>query len=149
MKIKQAERGDYLHLINVWEASVRATHDFLPEREIIRLKPLILEHYFDAVELVCASNESGIIEGFCGTHEGNIEMLFVSPHSRGLGVGKLLTNYAIQNQEAYKVDVNEQNQQALGFYERMGFEIHGRSPLDGQGKPYPLLHLILNSERQP
>jgi putative acetyltransferase len=38
-------------------------------------------------------------------------------------------------------DVNEQNGQAVGFYKRMGFTATGRSPLDGQGRPYPLLHL--------
>ena len=41
------------------------------------------------------------------------------------------------------VDVNEQNPQALGFYRHLGFEQVGRSPLDGQGRPFPLLHLRL------
>ncbi|MGY0625916.1 MAG: GNAT family N-acetyltransferase, partial [Paraglaciecola chathamensis] len=44
---------------------------------------------------------------------------------------------------ATKVDVNEQNPKALGFYQRIGFKVVGRSELDGQGKPYPLLHLAL------
>lgn len=39
------------------------------------------------------------------------------------------------------LDVNEQNEQAVGFYLHMGFEVAGRSELDGTGKPYPLLHL--------
>jgi len=38
-------------------------------------------------------------------------------------------------------DVNEQNGQAIGFYESMGFLRVGRSPVDGQGRPYPLIHL--------
>lgn len=37
----------------------------------------------------------------------------------------------------------EQNSQALGFYQHIGFSIIGRSELDGQGKPYPLLHMEL------
>ena len=41
------------------------------------------------------------------------------------------------------VDVNEQNEQAVGFYLKMGFTVTGRSPLDAQGKPYPLLHMAL------
>ena len=40
-----------------------------------------------------------------------------------------------------RVDVNEQNPEALGFYLANGFEVTGRSPLDGQGRPFPLLHL--------
>lgn len=44
MRLEQAERGDYQVLIALWEASVRATHHFLPEEEIAPLRELILEH---------------------------------------------------------------------------------------------------------
>ena len=70
-------------------------------------------------------------------------MLFVSPDYVNNGVGRALTKYAIAKQQATKVDVNEQNPKALGFYQRIGFKVVGRSELDGQGKPYPLLHLAL------
>ncbi|MGL5070041.1 MAG: acetyltransferase [Aeromonas salmonicida] len=142
MKIEQAKTRDHSTLISLWEASVRATHHFLPEAEIDALKPLILEHYFAAVDLVCARDETGIA-GFCGVHDGNIEMLFLAPEARGCGVGRQLVAHAITKQGATRVDVNEQNVQALGFYQRMGFVVTGRSPLDGQGKPYPLLHMVL------
>lgn len=142
MKIEQAKTRDHPTLISLWEASVRATHHFLPEVEIDVLKPLILEHYFAAVDLVCARDETGIA-GFCGVHDGNIEMLFLAPEARGRGIGRLLVAHAISRQGATRVDVNEQNVQALGFYQRMGFVVVGRSPLDGQGKPYPLLHMVL------
>ena len=142
MKIEQAKTRDHSTLISLWEASVRATHHFLPEVEIDVLKPLILEHYFAAVDLVCARDETGIA-GFCGVHDGNIEMLFLAPEARGRGIGRLLVAHAISRQGATRVDVNEQNVQALGFYQRMGFVVTGRSPLDGQGKPYPLLHMVL------
>lgn len=42
-----------------------------------------------------------------------------------------------------KVDVNEQNPQAIGFYEKMGFKPIGRSEKDGSGKPYPIIHMSL------
>ncbi|CAJ1772753.1 Peptidyl-lysine N-acetyltransferase YjaB [Aeromonas salmonicida] len=142
MKIEQAKTRDHSTLISLWEASVRATHHFLPEAEIDALKPLILEHYFAAVDLVCARDETGIT-GFCGVHDGNIKMLFLAPEARGRGIGRLLVAHAISRQGATRVDVNEQNVQALGFYQRMGFVVTGRSPLDGQGKPYPLLHMVL------
>lgn len=144
MKIDNVFKEDHQKLIEIWEASVRATHDFLPEDDIVMLKPLILEQYFDAVDLRCAKNSAGDILGFCGVHENNIEMLFISPESRGSGVGTFLTEYAIKSQGATKVDVNEQNIQALGFYEHLGFNVLSRSPLDGQGKPYPLLHMQLS-----
>ncbi|QEN06781.1 acetyltransferase [Oceanispirochaeta crateris] len=143
MKIEVVNKTDYLTLICIWEKSVRNTHDFLEEGYIEELKPLILEHYFDAVDLRCAKDDAGIIKGFCGVQEGNIEMLFITPKYRGQGIGRALADYAVHNQGAFKVDVNEQNYQAVGFYKHFGFKVIGRSDLDGQGKPYPLLHMEL------
>ena len=40
------------------------------------------------------------------------------------------------------VDVNEQNDDAVGFYASLGFSVVGRSPTDGGGRPFPLLHMI-------
>lgn len=141
--IETTEPAAYPELLAIWEASVRATHHFLSEDDLLELKPLILEQYFEAVDLRVAKGRNGELLGFCGVSEGNIEMLFIAPQARGQGVGALLTGHAINTQGAAKVDVNEQNQQALGFYEHMGFSVVGRSPLDGQGKAYPLLHMAL------
>jgi putative acetyltransferase len=143
MYIEKVIKADHLQLIDVWEASVRATHHFLAEADLQALKPLILAQYFDAVDLRCAKNAQGEILGFCGVHDGNIEMLFISPAARGKGLGALLAAHAVKEQGATKVDVNEQNEQALGFYQHIGFKVTGRSPVDGQGKPYPLLHMAL------
>jgi putative acetyltransferase len=143
MNIENVEKADHLKLLEIWEASVRATHDFLKEEDLQELKPLILEQYFDAVDLRCAKNSQGEILGFCGVHEGSIEMLFISPDARGKGVGSLLATHAIKEQGATKVEVNEQNEQAKGFYLHIGFSVIGRSAVDGQGKAYPLLHMAL------
>lgn len=144
MKIDKPSKSDYLRLIDIWEKSVRATHDFLPEENINTLKPLILEHYFDAVDLRVAIEEHQKIVGFIGVADENIEMLFIEPEYRGSGVGRLLLNNAISKQSATKVDVNEQNPQAVGFYQYCGFNIVGRSELDGQGNPFPLLYMALS-----
>ncbi|MDH4418947.1 MAG: acetyltransferase [Acidovorax sp.] len=143
MTIDIAVKTDHLKLIEIWEKSVRATHDFLAEEDLQNLKPLILEHYFDAVDLRCAKDAQGEIQGFCGVLDGNIEMLFISPDARGKGIGAILSAHAIKEQGASKVDVNEQNEQALGFYQHIEFKVIGRSPVDGQGKQYPLLHMVL------
>lgn len=143
MQIDTATKDDYLELIEIWESSVRATHNFLSEENIKHLKHLILEHYFDAVDLRVAKNENGEIVGFIGVAEKNIEMLFIYPEYRNKGIGSLLLKNAIKTQDAQKVDVNEQNPDAIGFYEHLGFIVVGRSPLDGQGNPFPLLHLEL------
>jgi putative acetyltransferase len=70
-------------------------------------------------------------------------MLFIHPASRGKGVGRCLVSYAVNQLGIRSVDVNEQNAQAVGFYYAMGFSLERRSPLDGMGKPYPVLHLTI------
>jgi|GEM_PF-1567338 len=141
--IEIPDRKYYSELVEIWESSVRATHDFLTEEDIQSLKPLILNKYFPAVELKCIRDKFGQISGFTGIAEDKIEMLFVSPDSHGKGFGKELVEYSIRIFGVDKVDVNEQNPSALGFYEHMGFRVESRSELDSQGKPFPLLHMIL------
>ena len=130
-------------MVNVWEASVRATHHFLKEEDIEYFKPLILNTYLDAVELRCIRNSEHKVVGFLGVAEQNIEMLFIDPKYRGKKIGKALLNYAITKLNVTKVDVNEQNEQAVGFYKHLGFEVIGRSELDASNKPYPTLHMQL------
>jgi putative acetyltransferase len=130
--------GDYPELARLWEASVRATHDFLPDSYIELLKNMLLTHYLDAVMLVCTRDSRQRITGFAGVAAGKVEMLFIAPQARGTGLGKQLLRYAIEH-----LNANEQNEQAVGFYFKLGFEVIGRSEKDGMGQPYPLLHLRL------
>lgn len=141
--IDTINKTEYKEVVNVWESSVRATHHFLKEEDIEYFKPLILNTYLDAVELRCVRNSENKIVGFLGVAEQNLEMLFIDPQLRGKKIGKTLLNYSINNLNVTKVDVNEQNEQAVGFYKHCGFEIVGRSELDSSGKPYPTLHMEL------
>jgi len=143
MKVETTTSADYLELIAVWESSIRASHSFLSEEDIAFLKPLILEQYLDAVDLRIVKDEFDNVIGFIGIAEQNVEMLFVSAEHRHKGIGAILLKNAIKNQAAKKVDVNEQNPDAVGFYKALGFDVIARSPLDGQGKPFPLLHMQL------
>lgn len=138
--------SDYPTLTDVWEASVRATHDFLSEADIQLFRPLILHDFLPMLDLLAARSEAGETLGFVGVAEQKIEMLFLHPEARGKGLGKQLVQYAITAMQATTVDVNEQNPQALAFYEHLGFVCVGRSEVDGMGKPYPLLHLVLASD---
>ena len=134
---------DYPEIIDLWEASVRATHTFLQESDIQFFKPLILHEYLKAVDLCCIKAEK--ILGFIGVADQKIEMLFIHPDVRGNGIGKQLLSYAITEKGADKVDVNEQNEQAVGFYLHAGFTITGRSETDSMGKPFPLLFMTLKN----
>jgi putative acetyltransferase len=140
-----AQRGKAISsvLLEIWEASVSATHDFLTVNDIQGLKPVVYEAIQGIETLVTAKNEHGIAAAFMGVERDKIEMLFVVPQMRGKGIGRRLLSYAVNELNARYVDVNEQNPQAEGFYGKMGFEVFGRSELDAQGNPYPLLHMRL------
>ena len=143
MTIEKATAADAPSLFEVWEASVRATHDFLSEEAIAALVPLVRDLLGTFTPLYCLRDAAGAPFAFMGVADGNIEMLFVHPDRRGTGAGRLLTEFAIGTLGATKVDVNEQNGQAAGFYARMGFRQASRSERDPFGHPYPILHLEL------
>jgi len=143
MIVEKVRPEYYPEMLELWEDSVRATHDFISDEDIEFFKPIIIEQAFPAVSLRCVKNKSGSILGFVGVHESKVEMLFILNEARGCGIGKLLLNYAIDKLNANEVDVNEQNPQAVGFYEHMGFKVKSRSPLDDMGKPFPILHMAL------
>lgn len=129
-------------LLAVWESSVRATHAFLAEADIVALRPQVREG-LAAVSLRIARKAGGVeIAGFAGLYGDMLEMLFVQADARGRGVGRALVRRAL-DEGVTRVDVNEQNPLAVGFYQRMGFVVTGRSSLDGQGRPFPLLHMCL------
>ncbi|MNI73823.1 putative N-acetyltransferase YjaB [compost metagenome] len=107
----------------------------------------MLTRYLDAVMLICTKDSSQRITGFAGVAAGKIEMLFIDPAHRGQGLGKKLLRYAMENLNADELDVNEQNPQALGFYFKQGFEVIGRSEVDGMGQPYPLLHMRMRQNQ--
>lgn len=131
-------------LLNVWEASVRETHLFLSDEEISSIKKYVPKALCDVQHLIIAENRSGEPIAFMGTQDNRLEMLFLSPNERGKGLGKRLLRYGIENYGVNEVAVNEQNPQAAGFYEHMGFETFKRTKTDEQGNPYPLLYMKLS-----
>lgn len=138
---------DMPRVVEVWEASVRATHHFLTEADIQRLKPLVGGELGRLATLLGLRDDEGQVVGFIGVEGAEVAALFIHPQWRGQGIGRRLLTYAVETLGASQLDVNEQNDQAIGFYRRMGFEIVGRSEVDGMGLPFPLLHMRYLSAR--
>lgn len=128
-------------LLEVWENSVRATHLFLSDSEIQSIKKYVPQALNEVLHLLIAEDESGRAVAFMGVEAGSLEMLFIAPEERGKGLGRRLIQYGIKKYSVEKLTVNEQNPQAKGFYEHMGFQVYKRTDLDEQGNPYPLLYM--------
>ncbi|MEH8030778.1 GNAT family N-acetyltransferase [Gallibacterium anatis] len=141
MNIIQVENRTTLpleKLLDLWQASVEATHHFLSAEEIAAIRPYVPEAFKGVEHLFLAEEDSEII-GFMGINGTKLEMLFIAPEQRGKGIGKTLLQHGIEKLSVNSLTVNEQNPQAVGFYQHMGFQTVERHELDEQGNPYPIL----------
>lgn len=83
-QIDKIQESEYPEVVEVWEASVRATHDFLKEEDITYFKPLILNEYLKAVDLRCVTNNHHKIIGFLGVAEEKLKCFFyIQMHEGG------------------------------------------------------------------
>ncbi len=146
-EIDIVSESEYPFVLGIWESSVRATHTFLTEEDIDYYRPRILNSHLKNLQLSCIRKGSSHIIGFMGVAGNSLEMLFIHPDHLGKGHGKMLLMHAIYQMGIHRVDVNEDNKNALRFYQKNGFQIRGRSDGDGSGKAHPLLHLELKSSR--
>lgn len=130
-------------LTDVWESSVRATHDFLSDEEVSCIREYVPQALKSVEYLVTAERTPGVPIAFMGVENGRLEMLFLAPDERGAGLGERLLRHGIKNYGVNELTVNEQNPQAVGFYEYEGFKIYKRTECDEEGRAYPLLYMKL------
>lgn len=134
-------------LVGIWDRSVRVSHGFLTESDIEQLRPMVRQAVREIPVLAVAAEGEDII-GFAGVAERKIEMLFVAPEYIGKGVGGRLLRWAIREQGAQYIDVNEQNPLATAVYEHTGFQVYERSETDDQGQAFPILRMKLTDNKQ-
>lgn len=144
MYICDAADHDVATLLDIWLRAVRATHAFLSEDDIQSLLPLVHEYLRSSVcSLWVLALDDGRPIGFMGLTGDEIDALFIAPEHHRQGGGRLLVRQAEKQVGGLlRVSVNEQNPGATKFYESCGFRVVGRSETDGQGRPFPLLHMV-------
>lgn len=140
IKLRPSQPQDGDRIIAIWAAAVDATHDFLTPEDRASIGREV-EAFLPTAPLVLAVDDRDRPLGFMLITNGHMEALFIDPEYRGAGLGAMMIDYALAIHPGLTIDVNEQNAQALGFYEHMGFERIGWSATDGQGRAYPLIHL--------
>ena len=150
MEIRRAISTDPEVLLDIWLRSVRATHTFVSEEDIRSMTPQVRDYLASSEpEFWVLCDDSGVIRGFMGMSESKMDSLFLAPEFQRRGAGRRLVLHAHALHGELTVDVNEQNAAARGFYEACGFVVEGRSELDDQGRPYPLLHMRLATPNMP
>jgi putative acetyltransferase len=150
MVIRRAIPTDRKVLLDIWLRSVRVTHTFVSEEDIQSMIPQVRD-YLASCETVfwVVCDDSGAVMGFMGMSGSKMESLFLAPEFQRRGAGQRLVRHAQALQGELTADVREQNAAARGFYETCGFVAEGRSELDDQGRPYPLLHMRLAAPNKP
>lgn len=138
--LRTSRPEDGAALVELWRRSVDATHEFLSAEDRQAIDAEVCG-FLPHAPVTVAVDEHDQPRGFMlidGTH---MEALFVDPDVRGTGIGRQLLQHGLALHGALSTDVNLQNPQALGFYQRMGFIETGRSQVDSPGRPYPLIHM--------
>lgn len=144
MGIRRAIPTDREVLLDIWLQSVRATHTFVSEADIQSMIPHVRGYLAsEEPEFWVFCDDAGAIMGFMGMSGSKMESLFLAAEFQRRGAGRRLVRHAQALHGELTVDVNEQNAPARAFYEACGFVVEGRSELDDQGRPYPLLHMRL------
>lgn len=128
-------------LIEIWKYSVKASHLFLSEQEILNIKQYVPQALKQVSVLIIATNENNTPIAFMGIENKKLEMLFVSANERGKNIGTALIQYGIKEYSINELRVNEQNTDAKKFYEKNGFYVYDKSENDEQGNPYPILFM--------
>jgi putative acetyltransferase len=147
MIIRRAVATDRERLLEIWLRSVRATHTFLSEEDILSFLPIVRDVALAELEIWVLCSDSGLPVGFMGMSGSKVEALFLVPEFCRRGGGRRLIRHAQELMGELTVDVNEQNPAARLFYEACGFVTEGRSELDSTGRPFPLLHMRLRAPK--
>jgi putative acetyltransferase len=135
-------------LLKIWESSVRSSHSFLSQKDIEDLIPLVKDGIKTVERLFIFGDSKDACRAFMAIAKDKIEMLFVGAEYRGAKIGGKLIQYAINELNVGFVDVNEQNDLAIGFYAKYGFETLSRSETDDYGRAFPILRLGRPKSRQ-
>ncbi|MEO7998885.1 MAG: GNAT family N-acetyltransferase [Gemmatimonadaceae bacterium] len=147
--IRRATPADRECLVDIWWRSASATHTFLSVSQLEALLPDVQALHLELLDTWVLCAESSDAVGFLVLDMSAVDALFIAPEWLRRGGGKLLMRKARELAGPLRVDVNEQNANAIQFYLAEGFVIVGRSPVDDAGRPYPLLHLEEPSSAWP
>ncbi|OYR17586.1 acetyltransferase family protein [Brucella thiophenivorans] len=92
--------------------------------------------------MACVDEEPS---GFISLLDTFIGGIFVSPAQQGLGIGRQLISYALNRKGELELEVYTDNQQAVNFYTKLGFEELSRRARDDDGYAFENARLRLIS----
>jgi putative acetyltransferase len=139
--LRPSRKSDLEQLFAIWHDAVKATHHFLNDGAFAEIAQLVKDDYLPSKQFLVFAIKEDVPLVFMGTEGNEIESLFIHPEQHGKGIGKIFVDHMKAAHSTVVLEVNEQNPQAVGFYEAAGFKLDRRDPTDRHGRPFPILHM--------
>lgn len=143
--IREGRWGDRKVLMEIWFRAVRATHNFLNEKEIDYYYQFMRDQYLPTAKIWVALDGNYQV-GFLGYTANKIDSLFIDSSHHGKGYGTALIKRAVEN-GCNIVDVNEPNHNARKFYRKHNFIEDGRftqsAIIDEEEHIFPHVKMLL------
>jgi putative acetyltransferase len=140
--IRPFEATDTQKLSHIWLKASLIAHPFIGRRRLIEQRTLIEDQYLPGAETWVATVRDHPV-GFISLLDTFIGGLFISPDRQGLGIGRQLIVHALSLKGELSLEVYTHNQQAMGFYSRLGFQELSRRSVDDDGFPFENARLRL------
>ncbi|MBC5620931.1 MULTISPECIES: GNAT family N-acetyltransferase [Butyricimonas] len=142
---EMTEEEMFERMLEIFEASVRATHDFYTEEDIERHLSMVRNSLSCPCHYFCIDKENGNIVGFVSLIGRYIDMLYVHPDYFSMGYGRELLDIALNEFRADTLCVLEQNTRALEMYKRRGFVVERRMEAGEEDEPCPVLYMRMEN----
>lgn len=115
---------DLTQVLDVWESAARQAYTFFSEEQWERERNLVKHEYLPAAK-TWVYECSGKVVGFAAMVGQELGGLFVQPHYQNRGIGYELVRFTQGEYCQIEVDVFAENQKAVRFYKKCGFDFIG------------------------
>ena len=140
-RFRLATPDDRDRLYEIWHGAVKTTHHFLSDAQFDEIAHAVKTEFLPNVAPEVLTGADDVPLAFMSMTDHNIDALFVAADERGSGIGSAFLERTMAQFDTLTLEVNEQNPTAHAFYRHHGFEDVRRTPIDQEGRPFPLIYM--------
>src|SRR5690606_7396960 len=130
-----APETDTHALSQIWLEAALIAHSFIGEATLCEQRSLIEKVYLPKAETFVACSD-GVPVGFVSLLGDFIGGLFAAPAYQSQGIGQMLGEHALTLVSELSLEVYTANEQAMRFYQKLGFVEQSRRQYDDEGLPF-------------
>lgn len=126
MNIRLHTENDLDRMIEIWLEGSKLAHNFIQE-DYWKSNQTTMKETYLPVSRSHVLEVDGTVVGFISMIDDYLAALFISPNEQGKGYGKILLDYVKDQKESISLQVYQENESAIRFYEKNGFIISNES----------------------